>query len=154
MPADPEPGSSDGEVDRYDSVVRGQPSLWCQWVPCSQGCCLSWNGHEKLYGGASWLQYLMDHFLRPGAEAASSRGRQFSGFTFDHRMDGIIAGRQEDTRELFLLRVEDSRLSQQVLRRGDPTPWDDWWTSPRAGIPTTDILGSPIVAPRDERGAG
>ncbi len=153
-PADPHSGSSDAAVDRYNRIAAGQPSLWCQWVPCRRGCCLSWNGYEKFYAGASWLTYLMDHFLRPGAEASSSKARQFSGFNFDHRLDGVIAGRQEDTRELFLLRVDNSVLTQQVLRRGDATPWDDEWPSSRADIPITDDLGSPIVAPRDERGAG
>jgi hypothetical protein len=153
-PEDPDTGSSDAAVDRYNRIAAGQPSLWCQWVPCPRGCCLSWNGHEKFYAGASWLQYLMDHFLRPGAEVSSSKAEVFGRFTFDHRMDGVIAGRQEDTRELFLLRVDDSLLTQQVLRRGDAMPWDEWWPSPRADIPVVGVLGSPIVAPRDERGAG
>lgn len=149
-PSDPEYTST----DRYNRIAQGQPSLWCQWVPCYRRCCLSWNGTEKFYAGASWLQYLMDHFLRPGAEAASSKARQFSGFTFDHRMDGVIAGRQEDTRELFLLRVDDSRLTQEVLRPPDPMPWDEWWPGPLGETAADDEPLARIVAARDERGAG
>lgn len=153
-PQEPHTGNSDAATRRYNMMAKGQPSLWCQWVPCPKGCCLSWDGHEKFYAGASWLQYLMDHFLRPGAEASSSKARQFNLFTFNHRMDGVIAGRQEDNRELFLLRVADSQLTQELLRRGDPMPWDDWWPGL---LSETDDDGDPLarsVAPRDERGAG
>lgn len=57
-PRDPHTGSSDTAVDRYNRIAQGKPSLWCQWVPCPSGCCLSWDGHERFYAGPSWLQYL------------------------------------------------------------------------------------------------
>jgi hypothetical protein len=37
--------------------------------PVRTACCLVWNGREEFYAGASWLQYLIDHFLRRGAKA-------------------------------------------------------------------------------------
>lgn len=111
-------------TDRCNRMAKGQPSLWCQWVPCPTGCCLAWDGREKFYAGTAWLQYLIDHFLRPGAEASKTSQRQFTGFTFDHQLNGVIAGCQLDNRELFLIRVEDNDVTRDVLRPGDPMPWD------------------------------
>ncbi|HEX8508872.1 MAG TPA: hypothetical protein VF635_05155 [Propionibacteriaceae bacterium] len=50
-----------------NTIAPGQPSLWCQWEPCSDGCCVAFNGQEKFYNGPLWLAYLIEHFLRPGA---------------------------------------------------------------------------------------
>jgi hypothetical protein len=36
------------------------------------------------------LAYLIEHFLRPGAAAATSGDPQFSGLTFDHTLTGEI----------------------------------------------------------------
>lgn len=111
-------------TDRCNQMAKGQPSLWCHWVPCPTGCCLAWNGAEKFYAGTAWLTYLIDHFLRPGAEASRTGHRQFKPFTFDHMLNGVMAGYQQDNRELFLLRVEDNQVSRDVLRPGDLMPWD------------------------------
>lgn len=115
-PADPH----SGDVDRYNAVNPGQPGYWCQWAPCPHGCCLSWNGHEKFYAGPAWLQYVIDHFLRAGAMARTSGDPQFVDFTFNHRVDGVIVGEQQDQRELFALDVVDGDVSTSILRRGDP----------------------------------
>jgi hypothetical protein len=82
-------------------------------VPCPHGCCLVWNGYEKFYAGPAWLQYLIDHFLRRDAHARTSGDPQFTGFTFDHEMNGIIVGEQGDNRELFLLRVEANEVTTE-----------------------------------------
>ena len=96
----------------------------------------------------------MDHFLRPAAEASRSRSRYFRAFTFDHTMNGVVAGEQEDNRELFLLRVVDSQVSREVVRAGDPMPWDDWWPLPANGRREPEQPSVSRVTPRDERGAG
>jgi hypothetical protein len=94
-------------------------------VPCPHGCCLVWNGHEKFYAGPAWLQYLIDHFLRRDARAATRGGSQFAGFTFNHEMNGMIVGEQDDSRELFLLSVEANEVTKQILRQDDPVlPWE------------------------------
>ncbi len=152
-PEDPDHGSGDAEVERLHQIAREQPGLWCQWVPCLEGCCLGWDGHEKFSNGARWLQYLMDDFLSPGAEASKSRSRQFRAFTFDHRMKGVIAGKQ-DNRELFLLRVVDSHVSREAPRAGDPMPWDNWWPSPGRESWAPEWPPVSRLVDRDERGAG
>lgn len=99
--------------------AESQPGLWCDWTPCWDGCCLSYNGYEKFYNGTRWLIYLIEHFLRPGAYARASGLAQFAEFGFDHYLDGIIAGCRRDNKELFLIRVEDNQVREEVLRPAD-----------------------------------
>jgi hypothetical protein len=114
----------DVDVETYNRIPEGQPSLWCDWVPCWEGCCLAYNGNEKFYNGTRWMAYLIDHFLAPGAHAQASGEPWFDAFTFDHHANGIIAGCRQDTRELFLLRVVDNRVSHETLVEGR-SPWEE-----------------------------
>lgn len=68
----------DDSVMNYNRPPQGQPGLWCQWVPdtgemrhwregpdltaCDR---IQWDGGEKFYNYVEWLQYLLDHFLKP-----------------------------------------------------------------------------------------
>ncbi len=72
----------------------------------------------------AWLQYLIDHFLRPGAAARSSGRPDFASFTFDHVVNGIVAAERNDTRELWLIRCHDNQISTETLVGSDPMPWD------------------------------
>ena len=139
-PQDPDTGNSRRAVDRFNQISDGQPSLWCHWTPCIHGCCLGWDGQEKFYGGQDWLKYLIDHFLRRDAHAKRTGKPQFAGFTFDHATNGIVVGEQQDSRELFVLRVTDGQVDREVLRRGDPTnPWEPGYV----GLEDRSWLGEP-----------
>ena len=119
-PRDPDHGTGDAGARRYNQICDGQPGYWCQWRPCPHGCCLTWDGFEKFYAGAAWLEYLIDHFLRVGAFAQDSGDPQFADFTFDHQTNGVLVGEQQDLRELFVLWIDDGEVSRSVLRPGDP----------------------------------
>ena len=119
-----EDGPVTAEGESLSRTAEGQPGFACDWVPCVEGCCLSYNGMEKFYQADRWLRYLIDHFLRPDALAAQSGLRWFDEFTFDHTLDGLIVGRRRDTREMFALSVEDNELWREVLVEGDPAYWD------------------------------
>jgi hypothetical protein len=107
------------DTDTYNRVAAGQPELWCQWEVCWDGCCVAWDGHEKFYESTRWLRYLIDHFLKPGAEAEHSGLAQFDGFTFDHRLDGLVIASRRDTRQLSAICVQDNVVSERVLMPGD-----------------------------------
>ena len=124
IPEDPEQDMKAINRHVFDDRLAAQPSAFCQWVPCRVGCCISWNGWGKFYAGPDWMSYLIDHFLRPGAHAQTCGDPQFEAFTFDHHASGVLVGEQQDNRELFLLRVVDNQVSQEVLRRGDRMPWE------------------------------
>lgn len=95
----------------------------CDWVPCLDGCCLSWRPAERSNNASVDLQYLIDHFLRPGAHAAADGRPDFEPFTFDHHVSGIVAAENGETRELFLLVADDNVIDERTLVPGDPYPW-------------------------------
>lgn len=101
----------------------GSPYPHLDWVPCIDGCCLLWNGTEKSRMALEWLEYLTDHFLRPGAHAHDSGRREFEHFTFDHQVNGTLAGERDDTGELFLIRARDNVFDVETL---DGPQWPRW----------------------------
>lgn len=127
VPAHPDYGRGDEATELFNSYAAGQPGYWCQWRPCGHGCCLGWDGHEKFYSGPAWMEYLIDHFLRPGAHAQTVGDEQFSGFTFNHRLDGLVVGERSDNQELFAIVVEDNAVRRQTLRLGEPLPFEPGW---------------------------
>jgi hypothetical protein len=114
---DPDPFTSLTPLD-------GSPYPHLDWEPCVQGCCLVWEGTEKSRMAEDWLQYLIDHFLRPGAHARTDHRPDFKDFTFDHVVSGIIAAERDDTRELFLIVCEDNTIRRETLVAPDVMPWD------------------------------
>jgi hypothetical protein len=108
------------DIDAYNRTVKGVPSLWCQWTPCWDGCCISWDGHEKFYAATEWLTYLIDHFLAPRAYAQATNLPQFKDFTFNHVLDGIVAASRRDTGELYLISVECNTVCKETLVDPDP----------------------------------
>lgn len=58
-------GYDDQSIIEYNQEPDDQPGLWCKWVPNEDRTGLKWNGNEKFYNYTEWLQYLIDHFLRP-----------------------------------------------------------------------------------------
>jgi hypothetical protein len=42
---------------------QGQPGLYCQWQPTSDGRGIEWDGQEKFYKYVEWLQYIIVNFL-------------------------------------------------------------------------------------------
>lgn len=59
-------GQDRGEdVIDYNKPPRGQPSLWCQWIPSEDGKSIKWDGGEKFYHYVEWIEYIVEHFLKP-----------------------------------------------------------------------------------------
>ena len=55
----------DKSVTNGNCPPEGQPGLWCQWVPNSDGTAIIWDGGEKFYNYVEWLKYLIENFLNP-----------------------------------------------------------------------------------------
>jgi hypothetical protein len=104
----------------YNRPAARQPGLWCDWVPCWDGCCLAYNGVEKFYDPVAWLRYLIEHFLQPGAHASASGDPLFGRFTFDHVLDGTVVGCRRDNKELFAITVEANHVREDIIRPADP----------------------------------
>lgn len=97
-----------GEVDSsdYNRPPEGQPSLWCNWESTDDGTGIRWNGAEKFYDATKWMQYLIDHFLKPGAHAQGQCG--FEEFTFDHTVTGLIKAQGDEPDDKWELVVIDN----------------------------------------------
>lgn len=117
--------------DEYNRPAPDQPGSWCHWEPSCGGRCLTYNGSEKFYAPAAWLQYLIDHFLKPGAQASTVDDQVFAKFTFDHAANGVFAACRRDTARLWLIRVTDNVVTEEVLVEGasewpsGPHPYED-----------------------------
>jgi hypothetical protein len=123
VPGNPRAENLDGAWgERSNECAAGQPNLWCDWTVDWDGCCLTWNGTEKSYSMVAWLRYLLDHFL--GSNALAAGDPRFEGFTFDHRVFGVMVGCRRDTREMFVLRVDGTEVVEETLRRPDPSYLD------------------------------
>lgn len=105
------PGEQDDVVDS-NRPPEGQPGLWCQWVPTDDGEFIEWDGGEKFYESVAWMEYIIDHFLKPGAEAFKSSDPQFNKFTFDHICNGEIEAQGEDPDDIWKLVVENNSVRE------------------------------------------
>lgn len=111
----------DGDIIDYNSPPGGQPGLWCKWAPSDDGTEIAWTGAEKFYHAEAWMKYLIDHFLKPGAEALQSSDARFADFTFDHVVNGEIAAYGEDPTDQWRLVVRDNGVAVQRMM----TAWGD-----------------------------
>jgi len=51
------------DIIDYNEPPKGQPGLWCQWVPTKDGQYIVWDGGEKFYHSPEWMEYLIKHFI-------------------------------------------------------------------------------------------
>ncbi len=95
------------------------------WRVCEHGDRVSWRRSERSNDAVQALTFLLEHYLGPDAKAKDSESTDFAAFTFDHRLDGVIAGERDDSDELFLIRAVDSVFHHETLVAGVA-----WWESP------------------------
>jgi len=111
-------GQEDGpDVIDYNQPPKGQPSLWCQWMPSEDGTAIVWDGGEKFYYAPEWMKYLIEHFVgdAPLAKAALP-------FLQRHKLNGEIKAQGEDADDQWLLIVEDNKVSvaDAIISYGEP----------------------------------
>ncbi len=106
----------DADIKNFNTPPAGQPSLWCGWIPTPDGTAIEWDGTEKFYASEEWMQYLIDHFLKPGGLAQGKPG--FGSFTFDHVLSGRIEAEGEERSDVWTLVVEDNRVSTRAGLHG------------------------------------
>lgn len=118
------------DIIDYNSPDPTQPGLWCNWTPTDDGTGIEWDGGEKFYNSVEWMQYLINTFLRPGADlqrelAKPNIGRcyptEFAHFTFDHIVNGRIEAQGEDGDDVWALVVDDNRAARAEAGREPAT---------------------------------
>lgn len=99
----------------YNEPPEGQPSLWCQWVPTEDGTALVWDEGEKFYESETWMQYLIDHFLRAECHASMPVPSGYLlppvGMQYNHVLNGQIKAQGEDPNDRWTLIVKDNIVS-------------------------------------------
>lgn len=117
------------EIIDHNGPPEGQPGLWCQWQATDDGKFIEWDGGEKFYHSPEWMAYIINHFLRDGAEASKTdrfgRGKpdpRFEHFTFDHVLNGAIEAEGEDPNDRWMLVVEGNEVS---VREAKPVEYGD-----------------------------
>lgn len=103
-------GGGDDDIIGYNEPPEGQPGLWCHWVPTEFGEDIEWDGGEKFYNSVEWMEYIIDHFLKPDGHSKGQPG--FEAFTFDHICNGVIYAEGEDPDDRWALRVKDNVVEQ------------------------------------------
>lgn len=114
------------DIRDYNRPPVGQPGLWCKWEVSGDGSSLYWSGAEKFYDAEEWMQYLIDHFFKPGAVAsnlvedpcptcghAEAIDPQFADFTFDHVLNGEIDAQGEEAEDRWKLIVTDNVVTRK-----------------------------------------
>lgn len=96
----------DADIVNFNEPPKGQPGLWCQWIPTEDGTAIVWNGAEKFYEADAWMAYLIDHFIGSKPLAAKELP-----FLKGHKCDGEIEAQGEDSDDRWKLIVEDNRVS-------------------------------------------
>jgi len=112
------PGSDGFGQDRSEDILEynapppEQPSLWCHWVVDDTGTRIEWDGGEKFYEAAEWMQYVIDHFLRPAAIAQA----ELPFLQANHTCNGEIEAQGEEYEDRWLLVVENNRVGTKAGR--------------------------------------
>jgi hypothetical protein len=88
------PDRSD-DVTNYNDPPSGQPGLWCQWVPNRDGTAILWNEGEKFYNYIGWLEYLIEHFIKP----------------WGRRLDGEVSWEGEERGDLGIIVVDGNKVT-------------------------------------------
>lgn len=94
------PGSRPPDVTNFNRWPSEQHGLWCQWTPSQDGSTLAWDGGEKFYGYVEWLEYLIQHFLKPW------------GYT----LNGTVEWRGEERRDQGRIVVKNNTVKTQRVR--------------------------------------
>jgi len=87
------------DIVNGNAAPSGQPGLWCQWVPTEDGTAIEWDGGEKFYDYVEWLEYLIEHFLKP----------------WGYRLNGEVKWQGEDMDDRGLLTVTDTEVATTEL---------------------------------------
>jgi len=84
----------------HNKPPKGQPGLWCHWVPTEDGMGIEWDGGEKFYDYTEWIRYLIHHFLAP------------AGYV----LNGEVEWQGEDPSDIGKIVVKDNEVSARQGR--------------------------------------
>lgn len=97
----------DADIKNFNAPPEDQPSLWCGWCTDEEGNYIQWDGGEKFYSSAEWMQYIIDHFLGTNPLAKLNNPEHFD-FLQGHTLNGDIYAQGEEADDMWKLEVRDN----------------------------------------------
>jgi hypothetical protein len=94
------------DVTDYNQPPKGQPGLWCHWVPTDDGTAIEWDGGEKFYDSEEWMAYLIEHFI-----GSNPLAKPQLPFLRSHVLNGTIDAQGEESDDRWRLVVKDNAVS-------------------------------------------
>jgi hypothetical protein len=85
------------DVLDYNSPPANQPGLWCQWTVNNEGDEIIWDGGEKFYDYVEWLEYIIEHFLKP----------------WGYKLNGSVEWAGESTDDRGIIIVKDNKVESR-----------------------------------------
>lgn len=98
-------------LGHHNIPFPSQPSLWCNFSATKDGKSIVWDESEKTQEAKKWIEYLINHFLKPNAHASKVNDPQFKDFTFDHICNGKLLAQGEDITDRWKLVVVDNTVT-------------------------------------------
>jgi hypothetical protein len=83
------------DVIESNGPPRPQPGSWCQWIPNDDGTTIEWDGGEKFYEYIEWLEYIIEHFLKP----------------WGYVLDGVVEWSGEEHGDIGRILVEKNKVT-------------------------------------------
>lgn len=109
-------GSDSSDVTENNYPPAGQPGLWCDLMVSEDGTALEWNGNEKSYDLAEWVEYVINHFLKPNAIAKDS-DMNFQFLAEDgHVLNGVLDASGEEAGDIWRIVVKDNIVTKQIAQ--------------------------------------
>ena len=96
----------DADIRDHNRPPEGQPGLWCQWIATEDGEYIEWDGGEKFYNAAEWMQYIIDHFVGENPLAKLNQPGYFN-FLQGHKVNGEIFAEGEESGDHWKIIVEN-----------------------------------------------
>jgi len=106
----------ENDIIDYNRPPEGQPGLWCQWVASEDGTEKHWNGAEKFYYSAEWMQYLIAHFIGSDPKAKYAEPDNFQ-FLQGHTCAGTIRAQGEESDDCWELEVKNNVVEVYTLEK-------------------------------------
>lgn len=101
-------GADDDIIDS-NNPDPSQPGLWCQWVT-EDGSKIEWDGGEKFYYAAEWMQYIIENFFGENPLAKVNDPEHFD-FLQGHTINGEIFADGEEPDDHWCIVVQDGKVT-------------------------------------------
>ena len=91
--------SQDGSIIECNRPPSTQPQLWLQWNITEDGNAIEWDGGEKFYESAAWMEYVVDNFLKPNG----------------YKCNGEILAQGEEMSDRWKLIINDNNVVKEYI---------------------------------------